>query len=416
MGRAKGKISDGKDEETWPRKISFGGAVVVVSMRGDGRFWLRWREEGAWKDTTRKAEGDALQFAEEKVRELARATGRRWVSPAEGEALEALRRMTRDSGVESVGDLVRVFGVALRALGGVERLKEAAEYFRSHGPGGVEEVGFHAAVDAVVGEYSKAPTATRSTMRTAGEGLKGTVGDRNLLLVKREDLEPYVFAAGLSKRTVRNRLTQTTTFFARFAALGWWPLARPLPTVGMKRPRLDDVAPGIFSPAQMRRFLKKVMDSEEKRYLPYLLIAGWLGCRPSECLRLRRDAFDFANGMLYLSPQVVGKTNRERWVPIPDLLRPVLEDAVNGATAAGEAVCLKASRERLSLLARSMGMEWPADVLRHSAITYMLQREGNDYNRVAEWAGNSPKVIRDCYRRPIPAGWGDEWLGLVSVS
>lgn len=414
MGRAKGKISGVKAGEVWPRKFEFGGAVVVVSMRGDGRFWLRWREGGAWKDTTRKAEGDALRFAEEKVRELARATGRRWVSPAEGEVLEALRRMASESGVESVGDMVRVCGEALRALGGVERLREAAEYFRSHGPAGVVEVSLHAAIDAVVGEYAKAPTATRATMRTAGEGLKRAVGDRDLLAVKREDLEPYVFAPGLSKRTVRNRLTQTTTFFARFAALGWWPLARPLPTVGMKRPRLDDVAPGIFSPSQMRRFLEKLRASEELRYLPYLLLAGWLGCRPSECLRLRRDAFDFANGVLYLSPRVVGKTNRERWVPIPETLRPVLEEAVKVATAAGEAVCLKASREKLSVLARSMGMEWPADVLRHSAITYMLQREGNDYNRVAEWCGNSPKVIRESYRRPIPAGWGEEWLGLVS--
>ena len=377
---------------------------------------MRWREGGGWKDTTRKDEGEALRFAEEKVRELARATGRRWVSPAEGEALEALRGLAREWEVEGVGELVRVVAGSVRALGGLDRLREAAEYFRSHGPAGVEEVTLHAAIDLVVAEYVKAPTATRATMKGAGEGFKRAVAERNLLQVKREDLDPYVFAAGLSKRTVRNRLTQTTTFFARFAALGWWPLARPLPTVGMKRPRLDDVAPGIFSPSQMKRFLKKVRASEEKRYLPYLLIAGWLGCRPSECLRLRRDAFDFKNGMLYLSPTVVGKTNRERWVPIPESLRPVLEEAVKGATAAGEAVCLKASRERLSVLARSMGMEWPADVLRHSAITYMLQREGNDYNRVAEWAGNSPKVIRDCYRRPIPAGWADEWLGLAAES
>jgi integrase len=414
MGKLTGKSEGGKSGGDWPRRIVFEGAEVAVEKRADGRFAVRWREGGAVRRTTKGTEEFALEWAGQKVRELARATGRRWVSPSEAEALEALRRMTRENGLEAVGDLVRVLGDALRALGGVDRLREAAGYFRTHGPAGVEEVCFHAAVDLVVAEYSKAPTATRSTMTTAGNGLKRALADKNLLLVKREDLEPYVFAPGLSKRTIRNRLTQTTTFFARFAALGWWPMARPLPTVGMKRPRLDDVAPGIFSPSQMTRFLKKVRASEEIRYLPYLLIAGWLGCRPSECLRLRRDAFDFANGMLYLSPRVVGKTNRERWVPIPATLRPVLEEAVKEATAAGEAVCLKASREKLSVLARSMGMEWPADVLRHSAITYMLQREGNDYNKVAEWAGNSPKVIRECYRRPIPAGWGEAWLDLVA--
>jgi hypothetical protein len=83
------------------------------------------------------------------------------------------------------------------------------------------------------------------------------------------------------------------------------------------------------------------------------------------------------------------------------------------APEATDRVCLTRAREELSKLARSMGMAWPADVLRHSAITYALQLSGNDYNRTAERMGNSPKVIETNYRRPIPAGFGRQWFALL---
>jgi hypothetical protein len=55
---------------------------------------------------------------------------------------------------------------------------------------------------------------------------------------------------------------------------------------------------------------------------------------------------------------------------------------------------------------------WPQDVLRHSYITYRLQVLKN-IDVVAEEAGNSPREIRDSYKRPIPPGVGEKWFAVV---
>jgi integrase len=402
-------------EVVYPRRVGFEGAVVWVDKRGDGRFSLRWREGGAWKKTTRNEEGEALGFAEEKVRKLARGTGERWVKAWEGEALEALRRV---AGEMDLGRLVGELAGSVEILGGdPARLREAASYYVSSGPGGVVDLTLYAALDVVRAEYDLSRGATRNTMRVALDGMRRLMGDGRLAEVTREEVEKFVFEKGIGVRTSRNRLSQAGTFFGRCKALGFWPLARPLPTAAVKRPRLPDKAPEIFTPVQGKRLLARVM-TDCPRYFSYLLLAGWVGCRPSECLRLRWEDVDFPHGTLHLSTEVVGKTARERWVPLDRRvvvgLRWARRFAWRDGRGEGEdRICLTRAREELSKLARGMGLPWPADVLRHSAITYALQLSGNDYGRTAERMGNSPAVIESNYRRPVPGGFGEAWMGLL---
>jgi integrase len=357
-----------------------------------------------------------LGFAEEKVRKLARGTGERWVKAWEGEALEALRRV---AGEMDLGRLVGELAGAVEILGGdPAKLREAASYYVSSGPGGVVDLTLYAALDVVRAEYDLSRGATRNTMRVALDGMRRLMTDGRLAEVGREDVERFVFEKGIGVRTSRNRLSQAGTFFGRCKALGFWPLARPLPTAAVKRPRLPDKAPEIFTPAQGKRLLAGVM-KDCPRYFSYLLLAGWVGCRPSECLRLRWEDVDFPHGMLHLSTEVVGKTARERWVPLDRRVVVGLRwarrfAARDGRGDAEDRLCLTRAREELSKLARGMGLPWPADVLRHSAITYALQLSGNDYGRTAERMGNSPAVIEANYRRPVPGGYGEAWMGLLT--
>ena len=122
--------------------------------------------------------------------------------------------------------------------------------------------------------------------------------------------------------------------------------------------------------------------------------------------------------MLHLTTDVVGKTARERWVPLEARVLEALKWSLEFAAADGrgekaDRICLTKAREELSKLARSIGLPWPADVLRHSAITYALQLSGNDYGRTAERMGNSPAVIEANYRRPVPGGFGEAWMELL---
>lgn len=398
----------------FPRRVVFEGAVVMVDKRADGRFSVRWREGGGWKKTTRGEEEGALAWAGEKVRKLARKTGERWVKASEGEALDALKTLASGEGME-LGRMVGEVLGAVKRVGSVERLREAVDYFMVSGPGAVADCTLGEALKIVRAEYDHSRAATKNTMRVALDHMKRLMdGEKRLAAVSREDVEKFVFEAGKSTRTARNRLTQAGTFFTRCRTLGMWPLSRPFPTSAVKRPRLADKAPEIFTPSQGKRLLARV-EKDFPRYLPYLVMAGWVGVRPSECVKVRWEAMDLENGILHLDTEVVGKTARERWPP----LEPAVLEFFRGwkekhSPEATDRVCLSRSREELSILARSMGMGWPADVLRHCAITYTLQISGNDYNKTAERMGNSPKVIETNYRRPIPGGYGVAWFALLS--
>jgi integrase len=389
--------------------VTYGAVVVRIYPRADGQVAVSWREDGVRKRTTRATLEGAQEFARKTARAIDAAAGRRWMTPAQAERMAWLERIA--GGAEEVPGLLHDLERAVEVLGSPGRIFAAADYFVSHGPAGVRAVSVHEAARAVLAEYDHSPKVTRATMRQALNALMDSLPDVPLTEVSREMLSAHVHKAGLGKRSVRNRLAQASTFFNRCRELGFWPAGRLIPTAGIKPPKLPDKAPGIFTPAHGKVMLRKTM-ADAPQYLTYLVTAGWLMCRPSECLRLRWENFDLDHAMLHLPAEVVGKTHRERWVPIPAALVPWLR--IRRDVAASERVCLTTAREKLSKVARSHGIPWPKDVLRHSAITYRLQVLGS-IEEVAEEAGNSPSVIRSSYRRPIPPGWGKQWFDLLEL-
>ena len=206
------------------------------------------------------------------------------------------------------------------------------------------------------------------------------------------------------------------TFFRRAEALGWWPEGKRNPASAMKKPMLEDKVPEVFTPEQGAAIVRNVVE-HLPQYLSYVLIAGWLGCRPSECLRLDWTDFDWKQRLLHVRPEVARKTRRERWVPMTrplcSLLRKISKQEVHHSASPGKA-CRKGAREGLSAWLRKNKVvdRWPADVLRHSFITYRLQVLGS-IDRTADQAGNSPSEIRASYRRPIPPGEGKRWFSVV---
>ncbi len=268
--------------------VTYGTTTVRIDPRSDGRFAIYWREGGKAHRSTRAALEKARSFARDKARKLDASTGQRWITPAQSERLEWLEKIAGGQG--EVSGLLREIERAVKVLGSMELLGAAAEHYLSHGPAGVVSIGLHAAADQVLAEYDDSPPETRKTMKTALTDLKNSIPDCELTAVTREMIAAHVQRPGLSKRTVRNRLSQTSTFFNRCRELELWPHQRPIPTVSIKAPKLDDKAPGIFNPTEGKILLRKTL-AENPQYLSYLVYAGWLMCRPSECLRLRWPAF-----------------------------------------------------------------------------------------------------------------------------
>ena len=300
----------------------------------------------------------------------------------------------------------------MKLLGSLDLIEPAARYYATHGPKSVREViTLGDAVSTLLRDYDNAPKITRNSMRN--EWLRFSTGRESMPLIEvtREMIEDHLRAQDWSPRTRRNAITRWATFFRRARELELWPRERPIPTDAIKRAKEADKAPEVFTPLQGKILLAAVRE-QCPRYLTYLLLAGWAGVRPSECLRLRWRDLDAAHGQLHLPVAVVGKTSRERWVSlVPDLVAALEKYRAEPE----ERICLTSAREELSLLARKkLGLPWPVDVLRHSFITYRLQILGNIHD-VSEEAGNSPAIIRAHYRRPIPPGQGEQWFQLLST-
>lgn len=390
--------------------IRYGSAQVKIYQRGNGKIALQWREAGKTKDTTRKSLEDAREFAKRKVREIDQSTGATWVSPARWERLAALEKIA--GGESAAGDLLHVLQRAAKLLGRIDLIEEAARFYATHGPKSVRSVvTLSEAMATIMRDYDNASAPTRSSMKN--EWSRFVTGRENLPIIEitREMLDSHISAQGWGPRTRRNSITRWATFFRRARELELWPRERPIPTEAIRRAKETDKAPEIFTPLQGKILLAAVAQ-DCPRYLPYLLLAGWAGVRPSECLRLRWRDLDATHHQLHLPAETVGKTSRERWVPLTPDLVAMLEKY--RAADDDARICITRSREELSLLARKkLSLPWPADVLRHSFITYRLQIIGDIY-RVAEEAGNSPTIIREHYRRPIPPGQGDQWFSLLA--
>ncbi|MES2923672.1 MAG: hypothetical protein V4819_19110 [Verrucomicrobiota bacterium] len=382
---------------------------------------------GATQRTTKSGEKNALGWAEQKARELDGASGRQWVHAGEGEALENLRRIagSEEGAIRRLLDDVRD---ARKWLDGHADLTTAARWYAEHGPLKVERTTAAAAIARFLAEYKHAPDATRKTFTqelTAWLAVDGNES-RMLLDIDEEHLKAWtsrkVGEERPAPRTHRNRITTWVTFFNR--ARDW----KLLPESGkhaaelLRKPVIPDAGKEIFTVDQGKRLLAAVREKEPKLET-YLLIAGWLGLRPSEIQRLRwqeegglKDGgFEWDRGYLHVSVRVAGKNSSERYIPVdPRLLARLKALFLASPKKATAKCCGFRSREFLSVLARENGIceEWPTDVLRHSFCSYRIAVV-KSLEQVATEADNSPAILKSNYRKPLREEDGIAWWDLL---
>lgn len=396
--------------------VTYGGAIIRLYLRSNGMVALKWREAGTEKATTRNTEEKARAWARLKVRELADATGGRFVPISLVDRMEWLDRIA--GGSENTPALLSTLESALQTLGGSRHLlTEAAAWYAKQGLASARSITVTQAKESFLAEYeAHHPLATVSPIRSELRALAAAHGERLLLDLNLPILDAHVRRGSVAKRTIQNRIAHLTTFFNRGIELGWWPEGRKPPSLSIKRPRLEDKAPEILTPHQGLLLLDAVSKPRagaRKNLIPYLLIAGWLGCRPSECTRLDWADFDWEHGILHVRAAVAGKTASERWVH----MKPELVQWLRPHAKKKGKVCMQRSSELISLIAREEKIvkSWPPDVLRHSYITYRLGEKA-PIEEVAEESGNSPGIIRSNYRRPIPPGVAEKWWACLTAT
>jgi integrase len=416
-----------KTERSYPMTVKHRTGVVHIARRANGWFALRWMEKGTMRRTTRTTEEKAIEWAQVKAEKLHLATGEQWVDPLRAQITEEMGKVAQLVRME-MWQLLEDVRAAVKVLGGQATLTAAAEWYASHGPLKVEKATLAEAVERFLINYQDKGT-THTTFATE---LRGMVKARpdvvRLLDVTPELLEAWVrrkTAAGTTtgrtaigvapaERTVKNRLTTWVTFLNRCRDWRLLPEGKHAGDRAWKPRKLADAGREILTTQQGAKLLTVVRQHEPKLEA-FLLIAGWLGLRPSECQRLRWGAFDWAGGYLHLDVETAGKTSQERYVPMdPRVAARLREIFVAGGEKETARACGWRSREFLSVLARGHGVveRWPSDVLRHSFCSYRLALTQNRA-KVAEEAGNSPTIIGKHYRRPLPESAGAQWWDIL---
>jgi len=160
----------------------------------------------------------------------------------------------------------------------------------------------------------------------------------------------------------------------------------------------------IFRPQD----LAKVIAKADADLVPFLALGAFTGLRHAELLRLEWEDIRFEQGFVEVKARKA-KTAQRRLVPI----QPNLQAWLAPYHEKTGKVCpwIRIGRTA-SVLAKSLGLTWPKNGLRHSYATYRLA-QCQDAAKVALEMGNTPNMIFRHYRELVTPKEAAAWWSII---
>lgn len=254
-----------------------------------------------------------------------------------------------------------------------------------------------------------------------------TVGVKKLISeIQPDDLRPLIFKPGRSNLANNGTRVVFGTFFKwalenKYCAVNPMEFFKPI-TIDWERPK-------ILSVAQSRNLMEKAAEFEEGQMVPYFALALFAGIRPEELARLSWDCIDLEDGTISLSERTT-KTRQPRLIEFasvttkdtkgvetklaPNIMAWLAPHALKRTPFHAEKFRghFDAVRQNAGWGTGDGQQEWTQDIMRHTAISNHLayfQHEG----KTAEWAGNSPAVIKKHYKALVKQAAAIEFWGIV---
>ena len=211
-------------------------------------------------------------------------------------------------------------------------------------------------------------------------------------------------------RSRRNMILTIRTFFTFARSKGFLPKNQPTPADDVALPRIsvpDENA--IFTPEEM---VVMLLGSAQKQpageVVIFLALGGFAGLRTAEILRLDWSSVQLSTGYIVIRARDA-KTSRRRLIPISPNLAEWLKPL---ALPSGSLFEKSRPEERVHAYAKSIGVKWKQNGLRHSFISYRVAQT-QDLAKVALEAGNSPAICERNYRELVTAESAAKWFSVV---
>jgi len=361
-------------------------------------FYLDGRRKRRMFTDLKEAKREAKSAAEKIQRGLQSNNDLR---PAEREAFLGAQRILKEIDVPLVS-AIEEYVRCRKVLGDAPLLASVEEFARrTRGvklgvsvPEVVEELIAAKEQDGMSHRYM---LQLRSILRIFAKAFPGPI-----MHVKGDQIDSWLRDSGLSPVTRNNRLTVLRVLFNFAKQRNYVPDSERSAAEVVAKVKVASTEAEIFEPEEFERLLL----AAPANVLPYLAIGGFAGLRGAELSRLDWNAVDMKRRMIQLRAGQA-KTASRRIVPMSDNLVAWL----SLVDREGKVLQQKALPRRAPILAKSLGMTWPNNVLRHSFISYRVAQI-QDVNQVALEAGNSPNIIFKHYRELVTEEAAGEWFSI----
>lgn len=216
--------------------------------------------------------------------------------------------------------------------------------------------------------------------------------DQNLRSIGPADLERFLSRFDSSLSTRKTMLLRVSTLFSFAERRGY---LEHNPIKRMEWPIIDKKPPRILSPAEVGDLMEVVRNCDPPM-LPYVIIGLYVGCRPTEILRLKWSDINLKAGIITIDA-AASKVRRRRIVPID----PKAVQLLGALDRTGRLFPATRVPWHLNRIGHWMGWKsWEQNILRRTAASYLLAKH-KDAGKVALWLGNSPDVLLAYYHELV---------------
>ena len=229
---------------------------------------------------------------------------------------------------------------------------------------------------------------TIKDLRNRLERFARTFGKRQLAGVSLAELKQWLDDPTQTARTRINYATKVSQLYGYAIRHGWTDTNL---VERINRPTPEGSEPGIFTVEQAALLLEH---ADSVGLLPYIALGLFAGIRSAELQRLDWSAVKVSERAVIVGAGIAKKRSR-RVVEISDTLAAWL--AVCGKTR-GPIVDVTDFPKALTTLAKSAGVKWTQNGLRHSFASYHLAAHGDTVKTAYQMGHTNPRIVADFYK------------------